>query len=137
MNTTKPPAKILAIIASFAAGIAFALSCGDESPRSVDAATQCDCPASEPPLAGRLTRKTANQTIPSLRVSGIGVGCPLDGSIPLSGGCLSNSSDPKYVLNSSYPAPADNPIGWACDFYNGTASAVTSTAYVLCLKPAP
>jgi hypothetical protein len=128
--------NLLVIVASFAAGIAFALSCGDDSPRAVDAATQCDCPPSEPPLAGRLTRATASQAIPALRASGVSAVCP-GVSVALSGGCLSNSSDPKYVLNSSNPAPADNPTGWGCDFYNGTASPVTSTAYVLCLKPAP
>jgi hypothetical protein len=61
------------------------------------------------------------------------------GTIVLSGGCFARSSDPKYILNSSFPAPAGdpNPGAWACSFYNGTAAAVTSTAYVTCLRPAP
>jgi hypothetical protein len=60
-------------------------------------------------------------------------------TIALSGGCFARSSDPKYILNSSYAGPPGdpNPSGWICEFYNGTAAAVTSTAYVTCLKPAP
>jgi hypothetical protein len=132
--------KTLTILLSgFVVGIAFVLSCGDDqSPSQVDAAVQCDCPAAEPPLAGRITRVAADRSIPSLTFfSAVAVCEP--GAIVLSGGCFARSSDPKYILNSSNPTPPGdpNPIGWACDFYNGTAAAVTSTAYVTCLKPAP
>jgi hypothetical protein len=123
----------------FVSGIAFVVSCGDgQSPSQVDAAVQCDCPAAEPPLAGRIARVAADRSIPSLTFFSAVAFCEA-GTVTLSGGCFSRSSDPKYILNSSYPIPAGdpNPTGWACEFYNGTAAPVTSTAYVTCLKPAP
>jgi hypothetical protein len=61
--------------------------------------------------------------------------CPI-GDVVISGGCKAGSNDPKHSLGSSYAAPVEGPAGWACVFYNGTASPVTSEAYVLCLKPA-
>jgi hypothetical protein len=130
---------ILILISGFVVGIAFVLSCGDDhSPAQVDAATQCDCPAAEPPLAGRIVRVAANQSIPAMGFSAAVAICDT-GTIALSGGCFARSSDPKYILNSSYAAPAGdlNPKAWICEFYNGTAAAVTSTAYVTCLRPAP
>jgi hypothetical protein len=128
------------LVSGFVIGIAFVMSCGDgQSPSQVDAATvQCDCPASEPPLMGRITRVAGDQSIPAMS-SFPAVAICGPGTVALSGGCFSRSSDPKYILNSSYPIPAGdpNPTGWGCEFYNGTAAAVTSTAYVTCLKPAP
>jgi hypothetical protein len=132
--------KTLAILLSgFILGVAFVVSCGDgQSPSHVDAAVQCDCAAAEPPLAGRITRVAADRSIPSMGSDAAVAFCDI-GNIVLSGGCFARSSDPKYILNSSYPAPADSlpTRGWVCEFYNGTAAAVTSTAYVTCLKPAP
>jgi hypothetical protein len=133
--------KTLAVLLlGFAVGVTFVISCGDQhSPPSVDAAAaQCDCPAAEPPLAGRITRVTGDQSIPAMRFFLAVASCGI-GKIVLSGGCFARSSDPKYLLNSSYPAPAGspNPSGWVCEFYNGTAAPVTSTAYVMCLEPAP
>jgi hypothetical protein len=132
--------KTLAVLfVGFIVGVVFVVSCGDDhSPPEVDAAVQCDCPAAEPPLMGRITRATADQTIPALMFSAAVVICET-GTVVLSGGCFARSSDPKYVLNSSYSAPAgdSNPRAWVCEFYNGTPSPVTSSAYVTCLKPAP
>jgi hypothetical protein len=136
MNTSH---KLLVAIAGFAGGVATVLSCGDETPAHVDAATSCDCPISEAPLAGRIVHLTKQQEFASMMLTNIIVSCEL-GSKALSGGCLSNSNDSKYVLNSSFPFfPTLNgiPEGWSCVFYNGTAAPVTSTAYVTCLKPAP
>jgi hypothetical protein len=124
----------------FVVGIAFMLSCGDDhSPSQADAAAaQCDCPAAEPPLSGRITRVTGDQSIPAMGFDVAVASCGI-GDILLSGGCFARSSNPKYILNSSYPGPpgSANPSGWACEFYNGTTAPVTSTAYVTCLKPAP
>ena len=128
----------LVLAVGFVFGIAFALSCGDQSPSKADAATQqCDCPAAEPPLAGRIVRVVTDGVVPSMVQAGPVATCEI-GTILLSGGCLARSTDPKYVLQSSTPAPdGTNPVAWACDYYNGTAAPVTSTAYATCLKPAP
>jgi hypothetical protein len=112
------------------------LSCDGDSPPLADAAVQCDCPIAEAPLTGRLVRVTASRELPTLTGGGIGVACPA-GDFVISGGCKAGTADSKHLLNSSYPSPPETPVGWACQFYNGTASPVTSEAYVLCLKPAP
>lgn len=117
-------------------GITAAMSCGDDLPSNADAAVQCDCPASEPPLNTRLVRATETQAIPAMAIRGADASC-LPGYVVISGGCLAGITDSKHVLLSSSPSPADNPSGWGCIFYNGTAAEVTSTATVLCLKPAP
>jgi hypothetical protein len=130
---------LLVLLVGFVIGVSFVVSCGDDhSPIRADAAVQCDCPATEPPLAGRIVRILADATIPAMSFSGADALCDA-GTTLLSGGCFARSSDAKYILNSSYPAPAGalNPRGWSCEFYNGTPSPVTSSAYVTCLKPAP
>ncbi|HRC55121.1 MAG TPA: hypothetical protein PKU97_04315 [Kofleriaceae bacterium] len=121
----------------FIAGIAFILSCsGDDTPTNADAAIACDCPPAERPLNGRIVQVVGRKEIPAMSSSSAIAECDSD-SIIISGGCFANSNDPAYVLNSSYPTPENSPKVWACRFYNGTASPVTSTAYVTCLKPAP
>jgi hypothetical protein len=131
---------ILILVGGFACGVGFVMSCGDQtSPANVDAAQrQCDCPAAEPPLTGRIVRMTSNDVVPAMTSSGVSVFCEF-GTILLSGGCYAKSTDPKYVLKSSFPGPdgVANPGAWNCEFYNGTAALVTSTAYAMCLKPAP
>jgi hypothetical protein len=132
--------KTLAVLfVGFIVGVVFVVSCGDDhSPPEVDAAVQCDCPAAEPPLTGRIVRVATDRTIPAMSFSGVSALCDADTTL-VSGGCFARSSDAKYILNSSYPAPpgSSNPAGWVCEFYNGTPSPVTSSAYVTCLKPAP
>jgi hypothetical protein len=132
-------ATLTMLLLGFVVGVVFVISCGDgQSPSQADAAVQCDCPAAEPPLEGRIVRAAYDQSIPAMGSFSAVAFCE-DGSTVLSGGCFARSSDPKYTLNSSNPTPVGslNPRGWGCDFYNGTAAAVTSTAYVTCLKPAP
>jgi hypothetical protein len=134
MNVSK---TLFVLFLGFAAGVFFVFSCaGDNRTPLADAATQCDCPASEPPLRSRIVRRSATQVIPAMGSSAAVAACDLD-AIVLSGGCFANSTDSKYVLRSSNPGPDNAPFAWSCDFYNGTASPVTSTAYVTCLKPAP
>jgi hypothetical protein len=118
------------------AATALHLSCDGDGTTPVDAAVQCDCPAAEAPFKGRLTRATALIESAPMTEGGQVALCPI-GDIVISGGCKAGSNDSKYVLNTSYPEPLNSPVGWYCQFYNGTASAVTSEASVLCLKPAP
>lgn len=112
------------------------LSCDGDGTPPADAAEQCDCPTAEPPLAGRLTRASSLIQTASMMSNGQSAICPI-GDIVISGGCRAGSSDPRYVLNTSFATPQDNPAGWACQFYNGTTAPVTSEVYALCLKPAP
>jgi hypothetical protein len=129
--------RLLTLLVGAAAATAFHLSCGDgESPAPADAATECECPVAETPLLPRLTRVTAREEIMPNMADSVAAGCVL-GEIAISGGCRAGSLDSKHILNSSFPSPPETPVAWACRFYNGTASPVTSEAYVLCLKPAP
>lgn len=124
------------LIAGIAIGVAATISCSDDSPSQADAATQCDCPASEAPIKERLIRVAAARAVSAMSAGGESAVCP-QGAIVLSGGCLAGTTDAKHVLLSSLASPVDNPTAWDCAFYNGTNAAVTSTSYVLCLKPAP
>jgi hypothetical protein len=129
------------LVFGFVIGVAFVVSCGDDNSLTeaeADAAVSCDCPAAEPPLANRVVRVVRDQVVPATSFDAVSAICDF-GTIVLSGGCFARSSDAKYILNSSYPAPpgSPNPAGWVCEFYNGTPSPVTSSAYVTCLKPAP
>jgi hypothetical protein len=131
---------VLALLVGLVCGVVLVMSCGDQtSPARVDAAPQqCDCPAAEPPLAGRIVRVTSDRSIPAMELNAVVAICE-SGTILISGGCFARSTDPKYVLHSAYPGPdgATDPRAWICEFYNGTAAPVTSTAYATCLKPAP
>lgn len=118
------------------AATALHLSCGDGSPPPADAATECDCPAAEQPLLPRLSRVVVRRETPANTAGPMSAACG-PGEIAISGGCKAGSLDPRHVLNSSFATPEDSPVAWACYFHNGTASPVTSEAYVLCLKPAP
>ena len=117
-------------------GMIISMSCSDDSPPSVDAAVNCDCPQAEPPLKQRLVRVSGTQTIGAMSIGGAATGC-LPEDVVISGGCLSGITDSRHVLLSSNPSPPENPVGWLCVFSNGTAAPVVSTAYALCLKPAP
>src|SRR5688500_2286149 len=73
-------------------GISLVLSCGDGSPGKVDAAA-CDCPAAEPPLAGRILVVDQTQTIPGNSLGGQGAECP-QGALRLSGSCTTPDINP-------------------------------------------
>jgi hypothetical protein len=128
--------NLLVFLVGGIAATALHLSCDGDGAAPADAAAQCDCPAAEAPLVGRLTRASATIESASMMVNGQVALCPI-GDIVISGGCKGGSNDSRYLLKTSYPEPADAPVGWYCQFYNGTASPVTSEAHVLCLKPAP
>src|SRR5512144_393575 len=75
-------------------GVAAVLSCSNDSPRRSDAAT-CDCPASEPPLAGRIIFQDDIVTMgpangPENGEGFAGLVCP-PGTQLLSGSCTTTS----------------------------------------------
>lgn len=126
---------ILLLVGS-ALGIGLAISCGDGMSPDADAAAQCECAASEAPLKSRLVRVTSMRAASAMSFGGGAAFCPA-GATMLSGGCLAGVTDPKHLLLSSGPMAGEDPTAWDCVFYNGTTAEVTSTATVLCLKPAP
>ena len=119
-------------------GVAFMLSCGDNHSLA-DAG--CDCPASEPPLAGRfVTASGGPATVPpNLDVPADAV-CPA-GSQLITGSCTTAmDNDPKVlnlVLLSSgfFDNPPAIPTGWRCLFKNNGAMPIDVKATAICLKP--
>src|SRR4051812_29289445 len=97
----------------FASGAVFAtalmLSCSDDSPKAADAAT-CDCPASEPPLASRITRPKMTGTIAANASDLVSVACPANAKI-LGGACIAlQGSAPDVTLQQAGFDDGEN--GW-------------------------
>jgi hypothetical protein len=116
-------------------GICLVLSCGDDSPGNVDAAA-CDCPAAEPPLAGRIMVVDQTQIIPGNSRGGQGAGCP-QGSLRLSGSCTTPDINPlRDITLEQSGFYSDTPRSWTCLFKNNEATPVTIKASVVCLIPA-
>jgi hypothetical protein len=130
---------VLLILGGALAGVVSMLSCGDNGPMNADAATTCDCPTSEAPIASRVievidtqtTLSPANMAPYNGRGSG-GATCPV-GAIVVSGGCAAGEGQvPDMVLEQSFP----NGRGWACQWRNNSNNPVPVRAIVRCLVPA-
>jgi hypothetical protein len=116
------------------AGAVLVLSCSDDSPGNVDAAT-CDCPATEPPLAGRIMIVDQTQVIPANSRSGQDAICP-QGALRLSGSCTTAVVNPvRDVTLEQAGFFADDLRSWSCDFRNNEATPVTIKVSVVCLLP--
>jgi len=105
------------------------LSCADDSPMSVDAATNC-----EPPLAGRIV------TVENVQTGSTGIlaiaACP-GGAIRLGGGCeIETPGSLSLRLNQS-GARSGRPDNYGCVWDNPNMVQVTAKAWVTCLTPAP
>ena len=120
------------------AGVALIVACADDSPGDVDAAdapVSCDCPAAEPPLAGRITRVRSDNPL-SPGGSGVSAAfCPI-GAVALGGACEIQILDANVVLMSTSFTVGD-PHGYRCDWETvGATMPYTGTAEVVCLLPA-
>ena len=125
--------SVALLLAGMLAGMVLMLSCGDDSPGKADAAN-CDCPAAEPPIAGRIKRFSTTRTIAAGSASGDSAGCP-QGGLLLSGSCTNNApSAPDLTLEQS-GSYDDTSQGWSCSFKNNSAVPVTIKATAICLMP--
>jgi|JI10StandDraft_1071094.scaffolds.fasta_scaffold218970_1 hypothetical protein len=110
------------------------LACSDDSPGDADAAV-CDCPAAEPPLAGRIVSFTASNAIAAGSVGVASVGCPVGGTV-LGGACDVMTDDPNIqVQETQYLRGSQD--GYLCRWsaLNATVNN-TGTVEVTCLVPA-
>ena len=124
---------LLSCLVGITIGIGLVLSCSDDSPTRADAAS-CECPASEPPLAGRIVSVTSMATGAGSADVGPGASCP-DGAVLLSGGCfVANFQGQDVTLRVS--APGTSGTGWNCDFRNNGTTPVEVGAVARCLKQA-
>jgi hypothetical protein len=139
--------SVLLLMTGAVSGIAFVLSCGDnlsvradaaiDAPKAPDAAPICDCPAAEPPLAGRFVVVNQTQVIAAMALGGQSALCP-EGSRLISGSCTQDLVNPIPNLTlrqSGFYAIA--PREWFCDFRNNEPFPVTIRASAICLQPAP
>ena len=124
------------IIALTGAALACALilSCGNDSPGDADAAT-CDCPAAEPPLAGRIVRVTNTVALAAQDTNQTNADCAAGGTL-IGGGCALQTVDDRIFV--SYASPdIGGSESWACRWNNSTTDANTGVATAICLMPAP
>lgn len=152
MQLTK---TILSLICGVTSGITLVISCGDNYRLDLDAAPTidaaqvdaapapgCDCPAVEPPLAGRIVVFTSSVDIPANRSGIWGARCLTLGpqsvllGVALGGSCMldSGGSNQNVTLMESgfYNTPHDD---WLCLFHNHDSVPVTVRASTVCLMP--
>ncbi len=115
---------------------ALIVGCSDDSPSDVDAAV-CDCPAAEPPLAGRVVsvRSSGNPIAPGSG-GGAAADCP-QGSTILGGACEVMNDDANVLVSESRfvrTGGAQFVCKWSA--LNATV-ANTGVAEAICLVPAP
>ncbi len=125
--------SITSLLAGVFAGVMLMLSCGDDSPGVADAA-MCDCPAAEPPIAGRVTIASQTQVIAAGDNGGQGVGCP-SGAQLLSGSCTTENVNPIRDVTLQQSGFYGAEQGWHCEFRNNEATPVTIKVSVICLMP--
>ena len=125
--------SMLLVLSGTVFGIGFVLSCGENSPQRSDAAT-CDCPASEPPIAGRVVAKASPPvTIGPGESDLAGVGCD-SGTQLISGACEEEGESAADNITLQQSAPNSQLTGWNCVFKNNEAVPVPVKAVALCLK---
>lgn len=126
--------SFVSLIAGMFAGVVLVLSCGDDSPGDVDAAT-CDCPAAEPPIAGRIMVVDLTTTIDAGSRGSTVATCP-EGASRLSGSCTTADLNPvRDVTLEQAGFYRDDVRNWGCHFRNNEAIPVTIKASVVCLMP--
>lgn len=125
--------NVVFLIAGVIAGVAFVLSCSDDSPNHADAAT-CDCPAAEAPIAGRIMVVSNTRVIAANARGGEGIGCPA-GAALLTGSCTTQSVNPLRDVTLEQSGFYENEDGWACFFKNNEATPVTIKVSARCLVP--
>jgi hypothetical protein len=138
--------SIVLVLSGMVAGLALAMSCGDDSHGKVDAATDapkadapavCDCPPAERPLAGRFVIVSQTQIIAGNATGGQATVCPTGAQV-ISGSCTTELGNPlrDVTLQQSgfYTDPGG---GWHCEFRNNEAIPVTIKVSAICLKPTP
>ncbi|MBE7448937.1 MAG: hypothetical protein HS111_08585 [Kofleriaceae bacterium] len=132
----RSPAWITASLCGAAFATVLILACGDDD-SSADAradAGACDCPAAEPPLAGRIVRVVGTQNVAGGGVGGTGVLCPT-GSTLLGGGCklADNATDPLFHLINA--GTNGDGSGYRCTWQNSNSSGRDVIAEAFCLVP--
>lgn len=127
--------SLILVLAGVIAGVAFVVSCGDDSPSNADAAT-CSCPPAEAPIAGRVTTVSSVESVDAMSEGILSTGCP-NGSILLTGGCtleaVGTGGKDLVVRQSGFDGTNS---GWFCFVKNNESTALSVKIVVSCLNPA-
>jgi hypothetical protein len=141
--------SVLLVSAGMAAGVGLVLSCGDnlsakatadaaiDAPKVPDAAPICDCPAAEPPLAGRFVLVTKTRDMAANDFTVDTAVCPA-GAYLITGSCTTDN--PTTILDVTLRESGFHespPTSWHCSFRNNESFMVTIRVTALCLKPTP
>jgi hypothetical protein len=138
---------ILMLLIGAVAGAIFMISCGDNWHLAPDASIDaldiidavspaCDCPAAEPPLAGRFVVVSSDLDLEGHWFSSQDAPCPL-GTQGISGSCATVPASPIRDVSLGESGFHTVPGGWSCTAHNNEATPVRIRVYALCLKPAP
>jgi len=148
--------SILLLLSGATAGIVVVISCGNHwhlgAGTFVDAAVNvlkvpdatsvCDCPAAEPPLAGRLVVRDGIIGVEGNQSHSVTVLCP-PGAIPITGNCKLDTPifSPRrdVILREAGFARSffGDLSGWRCTVHNNESTMVLYALSVMCLIPAP
>lgn len=126
------------LVVGLIAGVVLVVACGDDTtPADAADAATCDCPAAEPPLAGRITAVRSDGTVLANGAGGAVARCPA-GAIALGGACEALVQDVNVVLLSSrFDRTTPSTPGYRCDWGSiGSTQDRVVTAEVTCLMPA-
>lgn len=125
--------SILSSLGGFALALVLLISCSDNGMDNVDAQTACDCPAAEPPLAGRIVWVESDPvTVRAGEPEGVSAFCPM-GAILLGGSCDVVDSNAAVTLNES--TDEDQRRAWGCNFNNPSLTDADVVARAICLVP--
>ena len=127
------------VIASVSATFVFFFACSDDGGSLIDAAADggtCNCPAAEPPLAGRLTIVTTTRPDQGGTPDNVGVAaqCP-DNAELLGGGCNVTGPGSNTLTLYTSARPPTAPYTYGCRWNNPTGATVTIEAWASCLAP--
>lgn len=127
------------VIASVSATFVFFFACSDDGGSLIDAAADggtCNCPAAEPPLAGRLTVVRTNLPDEGGTPGTVAIAaqCP-DNAELLGGGCGVLGAGEQTLTLYRSTRTSESPFAYRCGWNNPTGATVTIEAWASCLAP--
>ncbi|MBP9166840.1 MAG: hypothetical protein KBG48_05610 [Kofleriaceae bacterium] len=127
------------LIAGALSATVLIVACSDDSPTEADAAV-CDCPAAEPPLAGRVMRvRGLDDVLAPGGTANASAQCPA-GSILLHGWCdeVQEAGTQPTIAITKAGAFADQPNYWTCVYKNYSVGGPNTIVHAeaVCLMPA-
>lgn len=126
------PSVLAAMLCSALGGAVLVIACSDDSPGDADAAV-CDCPAAEPPVAGRIQWVTVDVTVNAMAAESANANCP-PGAKLLGGGCGRNGVLGVDVY-SAWPFDFGDVESFVCEWRSNRTDAAMQTATAICLLP--